>query len=975
MNEMFKNKFLLFCLAITAAVALNGLMAYTTLAEPPVVGSSGRADVPNPPIGEAGLLDQDIVISWDDGDDPSTSIEDGSFVTVSAPSGLKFTNVADATLTEAAVTIVDGTDLEDHLSSDGTTIRFNIDSPGAAGSITISDLELCPDDDTIMDMGLDGELGKEGINLQLSIVANGGFSTVETTSVGQINLLNRPDIVTVDEVSDTELEVTLKSEIVEPTVDAFLISEDGDAAGVNPTAVELDDNDNRKVKLTHDLDLDFEKKPTVQITDSLTDTDDALLHKEDRDGVDGLTANGSKKPRTVRLFATVGDPDPVVTVNNEVVGVNSAAVDESVNEARVNIVSTSGQPLKIKIVCADDDKLNAPVDLANVTAKVSGQTDLLEGEDDAPNDSDELNDDVLCIPGEFNDGDIDVLLGFGENGADSFSEFGDDDGLLPLVGSATPIEKGDEKALVVLVSPDDFSVKIGSGTFTVDRKEPKVIKSGDDKPVVGDDRKSIKLTFNEALDPNSTEDIDDWLVTGDATGDFTTDSVDLDSATKTMVTIKTEELFQDEEILSVKVMSGSTTAVPNDQFFNPIVCEDDPGATDHEVLVDDVEAADLNAPTKTGLDWEPTEAGNAGVSDVANKVDITIETQEAVVNADLFQFQVFVQDTSDSLGIDFDRSIGDPFNGSVLSEVSSRRFEGEVELNDSDLVDGDNIVLLCGISDEEPASRSDWEDLDPQITDPLSVDNTQPFVDSAFRVDNTNNQFNTRFNEEMQLASLRDRLPEIICGSDELTVSGVNIVGGSDNAIYTIFGEFPAEGDCVVKFEPDADDNMVQDLNGNQMDDDDEIGVDEANILGEAPPETTTTTLPTGTETTTTTLVPGTSTTTTLAPGETTTTTTGTGVTTTTLGDGNEISVDPSTSRRTLRTQIATVSVTDANGDPVAGVDVTATPEGRRVQVSPSSATTGANGTAEFNYRFGFLSQGGVITFEADGLSTTLSQQ
>ena len=970
-------------MAVVISIALGGLSADFTLAAPPVVGSAGEADVPNPPGGVAGVLDSALKITWDSSDDPATSIIDDSSVTITAPSGLKFTNVS-GTIGATGVTVVGGTTLSTHLSSDKKSIKFNIDAPAAAGSLTIGDtpdfLQLCPDDDAIMAM-------TEASGLALDVIVNGGFSN-DNFSAGDIRLLNRPDIVTVDEVSSTSLLVTLKSEIGTVTVDAFYIgSSTSRSGGVAPSAVELDSNDGKKVTLTipNSFTLDFDEKPSVWIMEAGTSGTTGLVHDSDRDDVDGLVANGSTKPKMVRKAETAAADNPTVTINNSVVGVNHEAVNESVNKAIATIVSTSGQPLKLKIVHTDDEKMNAPLDRAFVSVKVAGESAEVSREDDTDDDSDELNDDILCIKGASNDGNIDVIFNFGANGTSSFTSAGDGDGLLPLVNPAKAIEKGNEEKLKIMVSPDDFSDKVGSVEFTVDRKASEVVKSGDDKPVADADRKTIKLTFKDPLDPTSTEDKSDWLVTGSTSGALTTESVEVDNDTMTMVTIKTVELFQDLEKLTVSVREGTPTAVPGDKFFNPIFCATSTSAL--KTLVDNIDAPDLSKPTKSSLSWKPTEVGNQGVSDLANMVTVNID---ADTSADLsrFVFQIFVVDNDDSLMINFNQTITDAFLGnattagagfdeSALKEISSGKFEGKINLTAGKLNDGDKIIMLCGVlgaNDSIPASKSDWEDLGPLKTDILCVDNTKPVVNTAFRVANTNNKFMVEFSEEMQQASLRDRLPLVECGVDELTVSAVNIVGGSDNAEYSIFGELPADDGCVVKFDP-VSGNMVQDVNGNTMDNNNDIGVDEAEILGEAPPETTTTTLPTGTETTTTTLVPGTSTTTTLGTGETTTTTTGTGVTTTTLGDGNEISVDPSTSRRTLRTQIATVSVTDANGDPVAGVDVTATPEGRRVQVSPSSATTGANGTAEFNYRFGFLSQGGVITFEADGLSTTLTQQ
>lgn len=89
----------------------------------------------------------------------------------------------------------------------------------------------------------------------------------------------------------------------------------------------------------------------------------------------------------------------------------------------------------------------------------------------------------------------------------------------------------------------------------------------------------------------------------------------------------------------------------------------------------------------------------------------------------------------------------------------------------------------------------------------------------------------------------------------------------------------------------------------------------------------------------------------------------------------SSLTVEPTTAGRSIKMQEAIVTMLDQSGQPLPGVLVNASKSGRGVRVRPSSQTTDANGTARFRFKFGLRSDNGKITFSADGLSATITQQ
>lgn len=87
------------------------------------------------------------------------------------------------------------------------------------------------------------------------------------------------------------------------------------------------------------------------------------------------------------------------------------------------------------------------------------------------------------------------------------------------------------------------------------------------------------------------------------------------------------------------------------------------------------------------------------------------------------------------------------------------------------------------------------------------------------------------------------------------------------------------------------------------------------------------------------------------------------------------LTVQPTSARSSLRLKEATVAPLDQNGDPISDVIVQASVKGLGSVVTPSSATTGEDGTAKFQFRFGFVTEGGEITFKIDSLTATIKQE
>ncbi len=87
------------------------------------------------------------------------------------------------------------------------------------------------------------------------------------------------------------------------------------------------------------------------------------------------------------------------------------------------------------------------------------------------------------------------------------------------------------------------------------------------------------------------------------------------------------------------------------------------------------------------------------------------------------------------------------------------------------------------------------------------------------------------------------------------------------------------------------------------------------------------------------------------------------------------ISVTPSTAGKSLRMKEAVVTLNDSDNEPIPGVSIIATVNGKRAKVTPSSQITDENGEARFQFKFGLLSTDGTIVFTADGLDAVITQQ
>ncbi len=87
------------------------------------------------------------------------------------------------------------------------------------------------------------------------------------------------------------------------------------------------------------------------------------------------------------------------------------------------------------------------------------------------------------------------------------------------------------------------------------------------------------------------------------------------------------------------------------------------------------------------------------------------------------------------------------------------------------------------------------------------------------------------------------------------------------------------------------------------------------------------------------------------------------------------LTVNPKTAGKSFNFKTAIVSVIDQNGLPVPGVNIAASEEGRFVFVRPSFATTGSDGDASFDFRFGLLGSNGKVVFTANGMVATIMSE
>ena len=945
MNELFRKSWIFLCLAIVMTIALIGLKAGSVFAATdavdPIVSADGQADVVNPPgtNKDIGYFSSPISITWDDVDD----LVGSSFITIAAPTGTKFTAVGSSTISVISGTATiavsgasassevlsggAGTVTTAFVSSDFSQIKFVISNLSGSGTINIGSstqaaaLMLCPTDDSIMDMS-------EAVALTFGVTTNGGFSSSKTTQVGDVNLLNRPEIVTVDEVSSTVLTVTLKSKVDKDATfgigaaGTFTVHDDkGDVGTVTVTSATVDTNDETKVKLTLATSLDFDKNPNVRYI-----ARNQVTHKDDRPDVSAVVDNDSVRPVIVSKLNTLV---PTVTLNKSIVGISKEATDkaEEVNKLTAAVVSTGGQPLQLKLVYADDTKMDAPLDLFNVGVRVSGEDRDLTSEDTGTSTNDvgnrELSTDILCVPGKQNDGNIDINFTFG-SGSVSFGVVGDSDGLLPSLSPAVILAKGTETDIKLMVSASGNFNSFGSAQFQVDHKGPSLITSGDDKPKQIDNR-TVRLTFDEDLDQEAVEEASNWDV-----DDFT-GGTPLTVGTATLVGSNMVELTLGEESesecggsrssifptngenLTIEVRQGTPTAVPGDLFFNPIVCGTFTPAI--FVAIGTLSLPFVDGPQKTSVSQKAKTEGNLAVSTTDGKVTVTANTEGIGNDTDLFIFQWWEAGAGNDLGIDFDSPITgvivgnsvnatagavdfiDPATQAAASLTESATIDGQFTVdhdlnstagstNVATLVDGTEIVIVCAMRDSAsaplPTTLQCWIDLNAISSDPIPVDNTAPVIEQAMFIRDANgnktSDLEVWYSEGMNFSSLD--------GSGQLTVTedGGAVISVKD--VSKNFDEEDPDRHIIYTMEQTLDNDAVEtivahdagtlpptmptDLAGNPIEDSDSFGTDKVVVIDDE--SVTTTTLDPTTTTTTTTTIEKPSDTTTTQPEVTTTT-------------------------------------------------------------------------------------------------------
>lgn len=81
------------------------------------------------------------------------------------------------------------------------------------------------------------------------------------------------------------------------------------------------------------------------------------------------------------------------------------------------------------------------------------------------------------------------------------------------------------------------------------------------------------------------------------------------------------------------------------------------------------------------------------------------------------------------------------------------------------------------------------------------------------------------------------------------------------------------------------------------------------------------------------------------------------------------------TAASSLRLKEAIVTTLDQDGQPLSDITVKAFAKGRGSVVIPASTTTSSDGTAKFRFRFGFISSDGEVTFNVNGLVTSITQE
>lgn len=87
------------------------------------------------------------------------------------------------------------------------------------------------------------------------------------------------------------------------------------------------------------------------------------------------------------------------------------------------------------------------------------------------------------------------------------------------------------------------------------------------------------------------------------------------------------------------------------------------------------------------------------------------------------------------------------------------------------------------------------------------------------------------------------------------------------------------------------------------------------------------------------------------------------------------LTVNPTSDGSSLRFKKVTVTTLDQNGLPISDIIVQASANGLGAAVTPSSATTGADGTVKFKFRFGFVTKNAEITFTTNDLIATITQE
>lgn len=843
--QFANNKLMSLLVGLVLIITLRNIYADTGNIDP-VVEYSGIATIPNNATSPL-ALNAPINITIDD----SSDLVNGTTITITPPNGLNIefvgtpeilltgiSGTATGTLTlksigssitqTANVSGVNNFAIPSDYIKDGE-IKFEIDSLTMGNNTLVLSIGSSGSTNNFIGLKPTNTTATDNINttgLQLTINLNGNT----TTNVGTINILAKPSIVSATLVDSVTADVVFNVGVGSSSANAnnFSFSELADgSSGVTATNVSIPDvNDNKILRLVSNTSINFDKSPTISITNN-------SIHNID-ETVTIQMGNTNTKPFPIKKSNAIITS---IDISKNTVGTRKKAgrnsFDSNIFSTTVNL-NIARQPFKIKFMNTSDSSLNpSPLDTGDkvntniskgLAAKVLGLD--ITREDTNHNDNDDFNFDVFVVEGNKNTANsvvIDFVLGAEE---DAFIKQGEFDGLNPDNVVASAIEIGSEENIRVIASLDDFLTIVTSDIIKVDKKGPNLITSGTATPTA-ESLVQIKLNFDEKLNSLTATNINNWRVGKGADLEKHTISDVILDANQTAITLNTNSLFTegaDDINISVRKF-GTPTIDVEDIYHNPIFgTTTEPFNNNNFSVIGTVTAPIVTMDTFiTSL----PKAGYESVSNINNLINFTILSRSGLSASDIY-LQVF--DATVGFGIPmsfkFDgTSLGNQTGGVNITESESGKYEGSIKLFDN--LTSSSIKIWALISATVPTTESDWADkLESNV---FEVDNTPPTVlqDAEYQPDT--NRIIVKFNEGMNIVELekRDNFPEIINLTSGGTISILDMtVLEKDSAIYTLLRELSSSDTYVIDF----DEKTIDDA-GNPISDVNEVGIDRAELV------------------------------------------------------------------------------------------------------------------------------------------------